>query len=127
MSRIFVPGTDPQGGVFSLAISIIGAFVTFLTGVLIACINYWLMRRSSAGGWTSFLPLLRLVISGAYLAAVYLLSPYTPCDPIWLLAGAALGLTIPLIFFTVLLLRQIRSDRLQGTDRQTNSDKGGDA
>ena len=85
------------------------------------------MRKSSgSGGIVSFLPLLRVFISGAYLAAVFLLAPLIPCDPIWLLTGAALGLTIPMFFFTFLLLRQMKSGSGQKTDDETNSDKGGD-
>ncbi|MBQ8400609.1 MAG: hypothetical protein IJX14_01640, partial [Clostridia bacterium] len=42
-----------------------------------------------------------------YLAALYFAAPYTPWDGIWLLAGGAIGLTLPMFPFTFLLLRQV--------------------
>ena len=110
-----------------------GALVTFFAGFLIAYINYLMMRKSSGkpGAAASLLPLLRTLISAGYLVAVFLLAPLTPCDPIWLLAGAAAGLTLPMFFFTFLLIRQLKpADTHQETDNPDNpdnSDKGGDA
>jgi len=80
------------------------------------------------GPAASLLPLMRILLSVGYLVAVFLLAPFTSCDPIWLLAGAAAGLTLPMFFFTFLLLRQLKSaDDSTETDKHANSDKGGDA
>lgn len=128
--RNFRPLRNLKEAYFLESSVILGAFVTFLIGFLIAYGNYLLIRKGSGGtgGFTSFLPLLRMVISAAYLAAVYLLAPLTPCDPIWLLAGAAAGLTVPMFFFTFLLLRHMKAaGNEQETDNHTKSGKGGDA
>ncbi|MBE6613926.1 MAG: hypothetical protein E7631_01295 [Ruminococcaceae bacterium] len=118
-----------KGGVFSLGLSVTGALVTFFTGFLIAYINYLMMKKGTDKSGTAalLLPLLRTLISAGYLVAVFFLAPLTPCDPIWLLAGAAAGLTLPMFFFTFLLIRQLKpSDDNQETEHSDNSDKGGD-
>ncbi len=48
-----------------------------------------------------------MVLGIGYLALLYFAAPHTPWDSIWLLAGGAAGLTLPLFFFTLLLLRQV--------------------
>ena len=70
----------------------------------------------------SAFPLVRQLLNFGYLAAVFLVAPYTPWDRIWLLVGAVAGLTLPNFVFTFLLLRQLNA---KGDDGSHN--KGGEA
>lgn len=89
--------------------SIVGCILAALPSILIAWINYRLTGRAAKSGSTSLslVPVLRMVLGIGYLAVLYFAAPYTPWDEIWLLAGGAVGLTVPMFLFTFLLLRQV--------------------
>ena len=89
--------------------SIPGLAAAFLGGALVAWLNYLLSRRAlRAGGGATAVSAVRTLCSVGYLAAVYFLAPYTPWERLWMLLGAALGLTVPMAYFTVRLLREAR-------------------
>lgn len=84
-----------------------GAVLAFLAGAVISYINYRisllvLRKKPDAVAASS---VARQFLNIAYFAAVYFITPYTPWDMIPLLVGAALGVTIPMFYFTYLLLR----------------------
>lgn len=72
-----------------------------------------------------------MVLGIGYLAVLYFAAPYTPWDMLWLLAGGALGLTLPLFLFTFLLLRQVNGQAagsVSDTPGETQNPKeGGDS
>ena len=89
--------------------SIPGLAAAFLGGALVAWLNYLLSRRAlRADGGAAAVSAVRTLCSVGYLAAVYFLAPYTPWERLWMLLGAALGLTVPMVYFTVRLLREAR-------------------
>jgi len=69
-----------------------------------------------------------MVLGIGYLALLYFAAPYTPWDGIWLLAGGAVGLTIPMFLFTFLLLRQVNGQSTAPEPRGENNNpkEGGD-
>ena len=113
----------------SLPASLPGALIAALLGAAAAWINYRITKRAAAAsgsGSSLFLtaaPVLRMLVSVGLLAAVYFIGPHTPWDRVWLLAGAAVGLTVPLFFFTFLLVRQVNGKT--GGD-SPSSEKGSD-
>ena len=106
--------------------SLPGAVIAALTGAAVAFLNYRITRRaaeksSSGSPFLTAAPVLRMLLSAGLLAAVYFAAPLTPWDRIWLLAGAAVGLTVPLFVFTFLLVRQV-----SGAEGSHPSEKGSD-
>ena len=97
----------------SLPASLPGAMIAALLGAAAAWINYRITKRAAekaGSGGSAFLtaaPMLRMLLSAGLLAAVYFIGPLTPWNRVWLLAGAAVGLTVPLFVFTALLVRQV--------------------
>ena len=93
---------------------ITGAIITAAAGAGIAYVNYLLSRYmlKKKPDLLTALPVMRQCFNIAYLAAVYFLAPYTPWDRIPLLVAAVIGITIPMFFFTYLLVKQ--------SDRQKN-------
>lgn len=49
--------------------------------------------------------ILRQVIQIGYLVLLFTLGGYTPWDPVWLLVGGCLGITVPMIYFTYKLVK----------------------
>lgn len=108
---------------------IIGGILAALPGLLIAWINARLTAKAAGSGTTtlSLIPVLRMALSVGYLALVYLVSPYLPWERIWMLAGACVGLTVPMFFFTFRLLRRLDGPKdADASATQTQNHKGGD-
>ena len=133
-----VPRRVPKGG-DRVSSSLPGALIAALIGVMIAFLNYTLARKAALSGdgrtgLAPYAPVLRMVLDVGTLAAVYFAAPYTPWDRTWLLVGAVLGLTLPLVFFTPKLLREVgrTGEPSDSSDRPADNDserppKGGDA
>ena len=110
-----------------------GLILGFLIGATAAYINYRLTLKPLNGGSAAgFVPLLRIAVDAAALAAVYFITPYTPFDRTWSLAGTAAGLTLPLLLFTPMLLKKMKGDTSGGMDndadpakKNKDSDKSG--
>ena len=113
----------------SLPGSLPGALIAALLGAAVAWLNYRIMKRAAesaaSGKSASFAaaPVIRMLLSAGLLAAVYFIGAFTPWDRVWLLAGAAVGLTVPLFVFTFLLVR--KSNEGQAAD-PPSSEKGSD-
>jgi len=108
--------------------SIPGLAAAFLGGALVAWLNYLLSRRAlRADGGAAAVSAVRTLCSVGYLAAIYFLAPFTPWERIWMLFGAALGLTVPMAYFTVRLLRETRRPPRGGeaVDSKNNNEKEG--
>ena len=92
--------------------SFIGALLAALLGGVIAYVNYRLTAHASDNPNERFavVSIVRQLLNLGYLAAVFFLAPYTPWDRIWMLAGAVVGLTLPTLIFTFLLLRRLKGN-----------------
>ncbi len=93
--------------------SLPGALAAFLAGALVAFVNYRIAAKAARSDGPLFqaAPVLRMLLDVGALLAAWFVAPHTPWDRTWLLAGTAVGLTLPQILFTPLLLR--------GLDRRT--------
>lgn len=47
----------------------------------------------------------RQIIQIGYLVLIFMLGGYTPWDPLWLLTGGVLGITVPMFYFTFKLVK----------------------
>ena len=86
--------------------SIIGAAIAFTVGIGLSFLNYRLTDifiRKMPDKF-SLVFVLRQTLGVLYIAALYFLAPYTPWDKLYLLVGAALGITIPMFVFTARLI-----------------------
>ena len=85
---------------------LIGCCLAFAIGVGIAALNYGISRAvlRSKPNLYPVASLLRAVLHIGYLVAVYFTSPLLPWGQTELLFGAALGITLPLLYFTPKLL-----------------------
>jgi drug/metabolite transporter (DMT)-like permease len=82
-------------------------------GCALAAVNYCLTKRAMEknGALAGALSAVRMLLSAGLLAGVYFLAPHTPWDRIWMLVGAAAGLTVPMFFFTFLLVRRANAQK----------------
>ena len=73
-----------------------------LAGLLIAYINYLLSRKilKAAPEKFALATVARQIIQVGYLAAVYFIGDGLTVSLVWLLVGAAVGMTVPMAFFT---------------------------
>lgn len=88
--------------------NITGALITAGIGVLIAFINYLISKNVliKAPQRYSLITVGRQVLQIGFLALVYLTGAKTEfADPAYLLVGAVLGMTLPMLYFTKKLLR----------------------
>ena len=112
-----------------LSHSLFGAFLAASLGALIAFFNYTLVKKtalpkdggagsgsapgsssgpsSGSGPLVGAVPVLRMTLNVGFLVLVYFAAPHTPWNRTWLLAGAVAGLTLPLLVFTPLLVREV--------------------
>lgn len=84
-----------------------GAALAFVLGAAIAGMNYGL-SKTVLKKWPehyAFTMLIRQILQIGYIILVFLLGEYTPWERLWLLAGAALGVTLPMICFTFMLVK----------------------
>lgn len=85
---------------------IIGAAICFAAGLAIAYVNYLFSRYILVNKPEkySLTTVIRQMVQVAFLAAVYFIGEKTEADTVYLLIGAALGVTLPMIFLTKKLL-----------------------
>lgn len=105
---------------------IFGAALTFVGGAAIAYVNYLLSRTvlRKKPDFVAATAVVRQVLNVVYLAALYFLSPYTPWGLVPLLIGAALGITLPMFYFTALLLREGGTDKKSTKPTNPSHTKG---
>ena len=87
--------------------NIIGAIVAAIAGVVIALINYIFSKKVliNAPEKYSLITVLRQILQVGFLVVVYFTGTKTQlADPVYLLIGAVLGMTVPMIYFTKKLL-----------------------
>ncbi len=90
----------------------IAGLIAFLGGSVISLINALITAKKVNSGSQSVFSgsLFRQIAGIAYMAGVYFLTRHIGMDPLWPLLGAALGLTIPAIFFAVTIANHMKGD-----------------
>lgn len=101
---------------------ILGAVITFTVGVGVSALNYliskyFLQKSPDKFAMTS---VIKQIINVAFLVAVYMLSDRLPWSFTYLIVGAVLGITLPMLLFTRKLLK------LNGEKRSTSDGKEGE-
>ena len=86
--------------------NIIGAVVVAVVGVGVAFVNYLISKTvlTKIPDKYSATTVLRQIVQIAFLVIVYFISKKTNYDPMYLLVGAVLGITVPMFIFTKKLL-----------------------
>lgn len=87
--------------------NILGAALAFAGGIAVAALNYgiskWLLIHKPGAYAAS--QIARQLLQIGYLVLLYLGGAKTPWSPLWLLVGGCLGVTLPMAWFTVKLVR----------------------
>ena len=87
--------------------NIIGAVVVGIIGLFIAFVNYIISKNvliKSAEKY-SLVTVVRQIVQVGFLAIVYFAgSKVQTLNPVYLLVGAAIGMTLPMMYFTKKLL-----------------------
>lgn len=86
---------------------IFGAACAFCAGALVAWAGYRLSRRALKKDPSRYaaVQVVKQLVQIAFLVLLFLLGDRTPWDRIWLLAGGCLGITLPMLWFTVRLVK----------------------
>ncbi len=87
--------------------NIIGALIAAAIGLLIAFVNYLISKKVliNAPEKYSLVTVARQILQIGFLAASYFIGTNLKlADPVYLLVGAVLGMTLPMLFFTKKLL-----------------------
>ena len=104
--------------------SILGGAAAFVFGAVLALVNYLIsravMRKKPA--MFSFTAVIRQLINIGGLAALYFIAPHTPFGTLPLFIGGVLGETLPMLCFTLLLLRDGKST--ENAKDENNGKKG---
>lgn len=102
--------------------NIVGAIITFVLGVCIAFLNFLLSKAilTKSPEKYAFSTIVRQITQVLYIVAVYFVSTVAPWDMWYMLIGAVLGVTIPMIYFTHKLIKindsMIKKDKKEGED-----------
>lgn len=87
--------------------NIIGAIVAAIAGVVIALINYIFSKKVLINAPEKYplITVVRQILQVGFLVVVYFAGTKTQlAAPVYLLIGAVLGMTVPMIYFTKKLL-----------------------
>lgn len=87
--------------------NIVGAALALLIGIGVAALNFglgrWCLEKKPER--YAMLQPVRSLIQIGYLLLILLVGGYTPWDQMWLLVGGALGVTLPMPYFTYRLVK----------------------
>ena len=103
--------------------NIVGAIITFALGFVLAYLNFLLSKTilTKQPEKYAFSTIIRQVMQIIYIVAVYFVSTVSPWDTWYMLIGAVLGVTVPMIYFTHKLLQlnktvQSKKEKKEGED-----------
>ncbi len=87
--------------------NLFGAFLAFCIGVAIASVNYGISKRvlKKAPSKYFLTQMIKQVLQIGFLLLLFLLGDRTPWDPVWLLVGGCVGITLPMLLFTPRLVK----------------------
>lgn len=84
-----------------------GGLLAFCIGAAIAAGNYafsrYILKRHASK--YAGLQIVRQLVQVGYLVLLFALGGRTPWDTVWLLVGGALGVTLPMLWFTYRLVK----------------------
>lgn len=105
--------------------NIIGAVIVAAIGVGVAFINYLISKAilTKSPDKYSMTTVIRQIIQIGFLVIVYFASEKTAYDPMYLLIGAVLGITLPMFLFTKKLLSF--NETLYGKDKRKEEESDG--
>lgn len=105
--------------------NIVGAIITFALGVVVSYLSFLISKAilTKQPGKFAFSTVLRQMVQIFYLVAVYFISKHVPWDTWYMLIGAVLGVTIPMIYFTSKLL-QINKNINTKDNKKEGEDNG---
>ncbi len=88
---------------------IIAAAVALIVGVSISYVGYLFSKKavSKGGNGISLMSFVRQAINIAYFVAVYFISAKLGINIIYPLIAAALGITVPMFYFTYRLIKNM--------------------
>ena len=86
----------------------VGAFLAFAAGAVISFGNFKLSELFLSRCREKFasVSLIRQLVQVAYVLMLFFCAEYIPWDRTYLLTGGVLGVTVPMLFFTIKLLKQ---------------------
>ena len=92
--------------------------LAFICGALLAFLNYRISRcflKKDEGSF-ALVSVLRQLLNITFLAALFFIGQYTSLNQLYLLIGGALGITLPMLFFTPRLLRYADERKKENED-----------
>lgn len=103
-----------------MSADLIGAVLAFLLGVAVAAGNYALSRHvlKTKPERYAMSMMARQFVQVLFIVLVFVLGEYTPWDRLWLLVGGVLGVTLPMFFFTMKLVKL--NDSMKGKEETPN-------
>ncbi|MBQ3137577.1 MAG: hypothetical protein IJB74_08880 [Clostridia bacterium] len=109
-----------------MAHNIIGALICALAGFIVALVNYLLSKRilETRPEKFAFSAVARQVIQIGYLVTVFFIGSRLTVNLTFLLVGAVLGMTVPMIFFTKKLLSFNESAQMKPKAGEEENDGG---
>lgn len=87
--------------------NIVGAIITFALGVGVASVNFLLSKAILIKQPEKYAlgTIIRQITQIIYIVAIYFVSTVAPWDMWYMIVGAVLGVTIPMVYFTHKLLQ----------------------
>lgn len=104
---------------------IIGAALATAAGLIVAFINYLFSKKVliKAPEKYSFITVIRQILQIGFLALVYFIGTETQlANPVYLMVGAVLGMTVPMLFFTKKLLNINDSAATEKSEKEAEAD-----
>lgn len=103
---------------------VIGAVIAFVLGAAISFLNYklsgyFLKTKPEKFSSVSFI---RQAVQVLYIVLLFFAAKYTPWDRTYLLIGGALGITLPMFFFTFRLLGENKKNTSDIKEGKEDSD-----
>lgn len=88
-------------------VNALGLFSALLLGFFICVINFYFSKHILLHKTKFFaaFSMIRQVLNVGYLLLCYFITPYTPFESTYVFIGAALGVTLPMVYFTPKLLK----------------------
>lgn len=103
--------------------NIIGAVIAIISGFLVALVNYVISKNvlEKAPGKYSLITVVRQVLQIGFLVVVYFVgTKIQEVDRTYLLVGAVLGMTVPMIYFTKKLISINQNSAKKGKGEDVN-------
>lgn len=104
--------------------NITGAVLAFAIGAVICFAGFKLSQYfiKKHPDKLSSASMLKQVFQVLYIVLLFFLSGYTPWDRTYLLVGGALGITLPMLIFTALLLKVNKSSSDNNDEKEAKND-----